>query len=232
MQNNSTKKNALNGNSRAETIYSELRDRICLLHYKPGTVLREADLADEFNVSRTPVRQALQRLQVEELVETKKAVGSIVTGYTFETLKDAYEVRVQILDVIANISIGPYTKRDISDMEHLLAQAKQLTKGRQFHEYWHINNSLNKIIGRLIDNDVLKSIYDSLYYQTARNWFQYVEELWSENIEMLTSEIEEEIKQMKIGDTRGALMVRRNYILLFLSTIERCRSEQNTSFVE
>lgn len=216
-------KKLINGNSRAEEIYLELRERICLLNYEPGTILREVDLAGEFNVSRTPIRQALQRLQIEKLVETKKAVGSIVTGYSFETLKDAYEVRIQILDAVANTAHRPYNQRDIADMEKLHASAQKLARFRDLQEYWRINNQINEILGRIIDNTVLKSIHNSLYYQTARSWFQYVEKKWAENIDMLESEITEEIKPMKIGDTRGTLMVRRNYILLFLSIVDRDR---------
>jgi DNA-binding GntR family transcriptional regulator len=71
-------------------MYKEIRDRICLLTYPPGTVLREADFANEFGVSRTPVRQVLQRLQFEGLVEAKNGVGTIVTGVQLSTFKDAY----------------------------------------------------------------------------------------------------------------------------------------------
>lgn len=54
-------------------IHRVLRDRICLLQYRPGELLVETELAAEFNVSRTPVRQALQRLDYEALSKPRTA---------------------------------------------------------------------------------------------------------------------------------------------------------------
>src|SRR3546814_2838391 len=50
-------------------IYHALRDRICLLEYPPGLRLSEEEIAQEFDVSRTPVRRVLARLESEGLVE-------------------------------------------------------------------------------------------------------------------------------------------------------------------
>jgi len=216
--------------TRIERIYDELRDRICLLVYKPGTILKESDLAKEFNVSRTPMRQALQRLQFEQLVETKKAVGTVVTGYKFEALKNAYQVRIEILDMVANLAKRTYSQVDIDGMEKLLVRTATLNRAKDVHEYWSICNKIHEVLSRIIDNQTLYDICNSLYYKTSRNWFHFVDELWDQNIKTLYSEIEEEIKPMKIGDTKGTLMVRRNYILIFLSHMEYYRISNGTDF--
>jgi DNA-binding GntR family transcriptional regulator len=57
--------------SRFQRIYKAIRERICLLEYAPGTVLNEGQLADEFEVSRTPIRNVLQRLNYEGLLKTR-----------------------------------------------------------------------------------------------------------------------------------------------------------------
>jgi DNA-binding GntR family transcriptional regulator len=51
-----------------DTVYRKLKERIVFLDYEPGQALREKDLMQEFGVSRTPVREALIRLEVEGLV--------------------------------------------------------------------------------------------------------------------------------------------------------------------
>ena len=216
--------------SRIDEIYHEIRSRICLLNYQPGTILRETDLAKEFNVSRTPIRQVLQRLQFEELVETKKAVGTVVTEYTFETLKNAYQVRIEILDMVANLARRTYSQDDIDDMEKLIVRTAKLKDAKDVHEYWSICNKIHDVLSRIIDNKTLYDICNSLYYQTARNWFHFVEELWDQNLTSLYSEIEEEIKPMKIGDTKGTLMARRNYILIFLSHMEHHHTSNGRDF--
>ncbi len=77
----------------ADEIHATLRDRICLLEYAPGSLLREALLAEEFGVSRTPIREILQRLAQEGLVSTRNGVGTLVRPLDFDAdrrhLRDA-----------------------------------------------------------------------------------------------------------------------------------------------
>src|SRR5262249_7437938 len=61
--------------SNALLIYETMRQRIAIRHYPPGAWLKEQEIAAEFGVSRTPVRQALQQLETEGLVEIKNGVG-------------------------------------------------------------------------------------------------------------------------------------------------------------
>ncbi|MEM8689161.1 MAG: winged helix-turn-helix domain-containing protein [Pseudomonadota bacterium] len=63
---------------RAKQIYEELRERICLLDYKPGEIIKERDLADEFGVSRTPLRRVLQMLENDGLIQSKQGHGTVV----------------------------------------------------------------------------------------------------------------------------------------------------------
>ncbi|MGH1484160.1 MAG: GntR family transcriptional regulator, partial [Geminicoccales bacterium] len=64
---------------RAKQIYEELRGRICLLDYEPGAIIKERELANEFGVSRTPLRRVLQKLESDGLVLSKQGHGTVVT---------------------------------------------------------------------------------------------------------------------------------------------------------
>lgn len=205
---------------RFQRIYSDLHDRIILLRYPPGTVIRETDLAEEFGVSRTPIRQVLQRLQFEGLVETRNAVGTIVTEFDLESLKDAYDVRMKVGEWVGEMATRSYTHEDILEMEGLLSRTRKLRGSRDADEYWRIANEIHKVLDRVIDNKTLQSINDSLYYLTARSWFAAVLEIWDQHIEYACAELTELIKTMKAGDTRGVALVRRNYIRLFLSLMD------------
>lgn len=205
---------------RLDKIYEELRNRICVLIYKPGTVLREHDLAQSFGVSRTPIRQVLQRLQFEGLVAAKKGVGTIVTGFNLDSLKNAYEVRLKVTEWVGELSQRRYGPADTEEMGTLLQRAQALRHNRDPQEYWNICNALHEILGRVIVNNTLRSLYDLLYYQTARSWFQLVTEIWEKNVDLMCSEIADELKSMQIGDIRGVLLARRNHIMLFLSLVD------------
>ena len=64
---------------RFERMHDEIRRRICLLDYAPGTRLSEETLAAEFGTSRTPLRRVLARLESEGLLQSVHGVGTFVT---------------------------------------------------------------------------------------------------------------------------------------------------------
>lgn len=198
---------------RAEEVYEDLKKKICILHYEPGTVLREVDLAKEFGVSRTPVRQALQRLQIEGLVESKKAVGTIVTGYSLEAINDTYSFRIKLLEWLGEDEAGPFSEKDIEDMKALLQRSANISLVDNSEEWWDINCILHDILGRSIKNKIVKNLFHVVYYQTARNWFSLVPWAGEVHKERVLSEIREMIRCMEVGDRKGVFLVRRAYVI-------------------
>lgn len=77
-------------------VYEVLIDGIVRGAYPPGSRLPEEDIAATVGVSRTPVREALNRLQAEGLVKTLRNRGSVVVGWTAEELDDIFELRVML----------------------------------------------------------------------------------------------------------------------------------------
>lgn len=76
--------------------YEVLHRGIASGEYPPGSWVREEDLAAAAGVSRTPVREALHRLQAEGLVEILPNRGAVVVGWTAQDLDDLYELRVLV----------------------------------------------------------------------------------------------------------------------------------------
>ena len=89
---------------RFDRIYHTLRSRICLHDYPPGERLREEDIALEFGISRTPVRQVLVKLETEGLLRSVHGVGTIVTDIDVEELAQVYQLRVELAEMIGKLS--------------------------------------------------------------------------------------------------------------------------------
>jgi DNA-binding GntR family transcriptional regulator len=79
--------------SRAEYVYAKLRDDIFEMRLLPGDQVTETDVAAHFNVSRTPVREALQRLQRDGLMQGYVRGGWEVVPIDFKLYQDLYELR-------------------------------------------------------------------------------------------------------------------------------------------
>jgi DNA-binding GntR family transcriptional regulator len=90
-----------------------LRDRICLFEYPPGGRLSEEELAEEFSISRTPVRRVLGRVEVEGLIEARHGVGHIVTSVRLEELAQIYQLRMELAVLVGRLSPIPRAEEDL-----------------------------------------------------------------------------------------------------------------------
>lgn len=114
----------LSARERFERVYRILRERICLLDYAPGGYLSEEELAREFEISRTPVRRVLARLQSEGLVQSVHGVGTIVTDVDLEELQQVYPLRLELALLIGKLSPIPRTAEDLDRVRALIARCE------------------------------------------------------------------------------------------------------------
>lgn len=208
---------------RFERIYKAIRERICLLEYSPGTLLNEGLLADEFEVSRSPIRNVLQRLNYEGLLETRNGVGTIVSEVDIETFKDIYELRMRLAEMMGALSPINPTPAAIEAVKDLRSRVESLRDGpKNFSAYARLCNELHELIIEHIGNDALREMTDLLYYRAARTWHIYLYNLdWREEMELLRRECSEILLAMEIGDMRGVGNARRQFLYLTLSRIGR-----------
>lgn len=120
--------------SLADQVFDKLEDDIVFGVYKRGEVLTELKLAENLGVSRTPIREALRRLEQERLIEDT-GKGSVVLGITKEDLVDIMEIR-QSIEGLA----GYYAAMNITP-----EGAEELTNLVDLQEFYHGK----KDIGRL-----------------------------------------------------------------------------------
>ena len=209
--------------SRFQRIYKAIRERICLLEYTPGTVLNEGHLADEFEVSRTPIRNVLQRLNYEGLLETRNGVGTIVSEVDIKTFKDIYALRMNLAESMGELSPVTPSPAAIEAVKNLRARAELLRDGpKQLTAYARLCNELHELIIEQIGNKALREMTDLLYYRAARTWLIYLHNLdWREELEILHHECSEILFAMEIGDMRGVGHARRQFLFMTLSRISR-----------
>ena len=97
---------------RFDRLYATLRDRICLLEYPPGTRLSEEALAEEFGVSRTPLRRVLGWLELQGLLKSVHGVGTIVTDVDIEELTQVYQLRMELAELLGQAVAHHAGRRD------------------------------------------------------------------------------------------------------------------------
>lgn len=200
------------GRGPSRDIHARLRDRICLLEYRPGDILRETELATEFGVSRTPVREALQRLAVEGLVEIRNGVGTMVTRLEFDELQEIYRVRTEMALMLGRMGVTPWTHADTQALEALLSRTQELSDSFDVCEYWDINHQLHLAVSKLILNSTFREIWDNLYFKAARIWYDTARTMQADALDLLVREISDLIIAARENDPDAIGCIKRNYI--------------------
>ena len=206
-------KGKVSSSQRHERIYKLIRERICLLHYPPGTILSETELAAEFGVSRTPVRRVVQQLNFEGLVEIKNGVGTIVTDIDLKTFKDIYDLRMRLSEMMGELSPAPVTDALIEAMEQLLARTRAMRGSPDIENYARINNDLFEILLALTGNGPLRDTSEHLYYRVARIWYTFLPDLdWGRSIDAVEAEMSEMLEAMRRNDVLAVGRIRSGYL--------------------
>jgi DNA-binding GntR family transcriptional regulator len=128
--------------SRAERVYRHLREGIRAGTYRAGQRLRETEIATALNTSRTPVREAIRRLEADRLVEDVPGVGLAVTQLDRERVHELYRFRMAIEGTAAELAALHATAFDVMDLTDTLEQmraaaddaARAALLNRRFHE--------------------------------------------------------------------------------------------------
>src|SRR5690606_6684711 len=152
------------------SIYETLRERVALMDYAPGSLLSENRLAQEFGVSRTPIRTVLQRLEFDGLVSVVRGVGTVVAPIDTMYLKQVYALRLKLLDVIAELGVKPAAVDEVRELKELHAAVLAMEEPGARREFARAYLRFDAAVTRAIGNEPLREIADRLFYLTARVW--------------------------------------------------------------
>lgn len=198
---------------RAERIYRILRDRICLLEYPPGSLISEEGLAQEFEVSRTPVRRVLARLESEGLVQSVHGVGTLVTDPDIEELQQVYHLRLELALLIGKLTPIPWTREDIGRIRALIARCDADSHGSDQRAFLRLNLEFFNELNALSGNQPLREISERLYFQVARVVLKLMPKLGvEEEFTAFRREMEEVLAAAEIGDWDAIGHIRRAHI--------------------
>lgn len=194
-------------------IYRKLRQRITLLHYPPGTRLNVDKLADEFNVSRTPIRTVLQRLEREGLAITRHGVGTAVTEIDFKHVREATLLRMHLAELIGTLDPKQPDEELLLSLEDLQRECGNLTDELDLEEFARIDMQLHDCKCSLIGNEALKRTYDELYYRTVRMWFFFLPRMdWATEFAALSEDVHMTARALHRGDVKAMALTTRNAI--------------------
>ncbi len=154
-----------------EVVYESLRNTIISGIIPVGERIVEKEYSERLNISRTPVREALRMLEMEELVEYIPKVGVIVKRITLEDVYEIYKIRHQ-LEVLAAISaMENITEAEIKELQELLKLTEQKNEEGDVDEVIRLFEVFNQKVYEASRMKRLTSMISKLkeYLQRFRN---------------------------------------------------------------
>lgn len=135
------------GALQGQNAYQRLVDEIRRGELRPGTRLREIELAERFGISRTPIREAIRRLEADGLIAHAPRHGAVVKALTRQEAMELYDMRVVLEGTAARMAARHASDLQVAELEDLNAEmASRLEDGaglyrlnRQFH--WALLNA-------------------------------------------------------------------------------------------
>ena len=145
----------------SDTLYYTVREAIATGLLPMGTRLREEDLAEAFDVSRTPVREAMKKLEIERLVETSSTSGSIVRLLTVDECLDTLEVLELLRASACSMLLGRIPRALLMVLEQNTRRGTKLTDAAQQYEN---NIEFHELLVRATGNSVLAKLSEQLSF--------------------------------------------------------------------
>lgn len=203
-----------------QTIYEELRGRICLLAYQPGEMISENALAAEFGVSRSRMRRVMWQLEHEGLVTISKGSGAVVTAVDIKSLKEVYVVRQKLIELVGELRPARITPDILSNLEALRQQTAQMRDAYDPAALAQRYYEFHQEMLRTIRNTFLKEITDRLYHRTARVWLQLLPDLaWQDEVDIMCDEIQQVVAALRQEDMAAVAQTRRQHMAMLLQRI-------------
>jgi DNA-binding GntR family transcriptional regulator len=151
-----------------DVVYEQLRTAIVELRIPPGEPLREADIAQGLSVSKTPVREALGRLEQDGLVELNSFRSAVVTGYTARDLQEIYELREIIEVAAARSAAESMSDEGLADLGRIASECARLKAEGGGPELVRLISELDTVLYGEVRNRRLRAILENLAAHLAR----------------------------------------------------------------
>jgi len=139
-----------------EIVLEALRDAIVSGILEPGERLMEIQLAEEMGVSRTPVREAIRKLELEGFIVMIPRKGAYVAGVSYKDIKDVFEIRAALEGLAAGLAAEKVTDEEIEQLERILHYEKEpdtldemVQNDTDFHAFLYKAARNDKLIGIL-----------------------------------------------------------------------------------
>ena len=164
------RKGRLQGLSQNELAYTQLKERVTTLAYKPGDYLNTANLMNELAFGRTPINHALHRLSNEGLVQIIPRKGVMVAPLSIDSALELIDVRLANESLCARLAAARITGSDLDQLTALAQRFDDAVLRRDMDQVINADRLFHEQIALAARNQILTEILKVLHARTQRFW--------------------------------------------------------------
>ena len=157
-----------------DVVFNTLRQAILRGELKPGERLMEIQLANKLGVSRTPIREAIRKLELEGLVLMIPRKGAEVAEITEKNMRDVLEVRKALEELAVQLACEKITAEEIEEMKKAAEEFRMILKNKDITEIAEADVRFHDIIYMATDNQKLIHLLNKLREQMYRYRVEYL----------------------------------------------------------
>ena len=151
-----------------DVVFNTLRQAILRGELKPGERLMEIQLANKLGVSRTPIREAIRKLELEGLVLMIPRKGAEVADITEKSLRDVLEVREALEELAVRLACDKIKEEELEELKEAAQEFKETLDCEDVTRFAEADVKFHDIIYRTTDNERLIQLLYNLREQMYR----------------------------------------------------------------
>ncbi len=198
--------------------YEKIKILIVTLKLAPGSVIDEAQLQEELQLGRTPIREALKRLALESLVSIVPRRGIFVTNIGFNDLQRLLEVRLELETLATRLAAQRGTPEHWQRMQQLVVEPIALNDEND-NDLIQLDEEFHEIIYEAADNHFLREAITVLLTLNERLWYYFLPDIGG--FERTNQDHRMIWESLKSGDGEQAAEQMKHHIL---SSLDRLRA--------
>lgn len=188
-----------------DVVFQTLRQAILRGELKPGERLMEIQLSNKLGVSRTPIREAIRKLELEGLVVVVPRKGAEVAEIKEKSLRDVLEVRKALEELSVTLACERISPDMIKELELAAAEFKKVSKSEDVTKIAQADVHFHDIIYKASDNQKLTQLLSNLSEQMYRYRVEYLKN--PKVYGQLTREHEEIINHIRRHEKEEAVKI-------------------------
>jgi len=146
----------------ADVVYEQLKEAILLSKLEPGQRLSERNLADQLNISTTPIKRAFHKLYIEGLIDIQPRKGTFVSNFTLSNITENSILRAHLEGLAARFAAEKATAEDVDRLRDQLEKMKKHTSTSNTSKMIESNTDFHRIIHDISRNQYIKQLIQIL----------------------------------------------------------------------